>query len=124
MNNSEKIYLGIIGVLCYVLYFKASQKTACPSCKCEPAKPIYVPTFVPTNQPVVSPKILEEALIYTGPIKFRVPTPTPEDSSLEWIYFVKDNKYFKFKNWTTKSVPDEYIEVTLKEMIDAWNSVK
>lgn len=121
MNNSEKIYLGIIGVLCYVLYFKASQKTACPSCKCEPAKTIYVPTFVPTNQPVVSPKILEEALIYTGPIKFRYFDKQDLSEQNSWVYYVSNNKYFKYKD--TLNIQDS-VEISVKEMIDAWNSVK
>lgn len=123
MNNSEKIYLGIIGILCYVLYFKANKKTTCPSCKCEPSKTIFVPTFVSTSQAVVSPKILEEALIYTGPAKFEVPDKT--DSSKGFIYWVENSKYYKGNyernNPSYQIIP---IEVNVKEIVDAWNSVK
>lgn len=123
MNNSEKIYLGIIGVLCYLLYFKASQKTACPSCKCEPTKTIYVPTVVPTPQTVVNPKILEEALIYTGPSKFEVPDKT--DNSKGVIYWVENSKYYK-GNYERNNPSYQIVktEVTIKEIVDAWNSVK
>lgn len=118
MNDTEKIYLGIIGVLCYVLYFKTSKK--CPPCKCEPSKTVYVPTFVPTNQPV-SPKILEEALIYTGPLKFRFVDKQDITSDNSWIYYVDNGKYFKYKDSLT--IQDS-VEITIKQMIDAWNLVK
>ena len=122
MNNSEKIYLGIIGVLCYVLYFKASQKTACPSCKCEPTKTIYVPTYIKQPEIIAPVKpILETALIYTGPLKFRFVDKQDITSDNSWIYYVDNGKYFKYKD--SLSIQDS-VEITIKQMIDAWNSVK
>lgn len=120
MNNSEKIYLGIIGILCYVLYFKANKKTTCPSCNCEPTRTVYLPTYI--SQPtVVKSEILEQALVYTGPLKFRFEDKQDSSSDNSWIYYVDNGKYFKYKD--SLSIQDS-IEITIKQMIDAWNLVK
>lgn len=133
MNNSEKIYLGIIGVLCYVLYFKASQKTACPSCKCEPSKTIYMPAYIPSNSsnvilpppPPPPPKedILYTALVYTGPSKFQIPDRS--NSNIGIVYFVENTKYYKVP-YTSGGLTDMSLktEISTQEIIDAWNSTK
>lgn len=132
MKNNEKIILAVTAVLTYILYFKYKEKSKCPKCpECPSEQPtiialpsINLPTPAPIPSVTTTPLDLEQALIYTGPEKFRVPAPEKGDLSVEWIYFVRDGKFFKFKMWSTKSVPDDYIEISKKEIIDAWNSVK
>lgn len=119
MNNNEKIYLGIIGVLLYVLYFKTKSKPNCAPCKCEPSKTIYVPTYIPP--PIIKTDILEQALVYTGPSKFRYIDKQDLSGQNTWIYYVENEKYFKYKDSLT--IQDS-IEITIKEIIDAWNLTK
>lgn len=122
MNDTEKIYLGIIGVLCYVFYFKANKKTTCPSCNCEPTKTVYLPAYIP--QPtVVKSEILETALIYTGPSKFEFKSAT--DVNKYFLYYFDGTKYFKSEyDSTNPNASVNPIEITIKEMIDTWNSIK
>lgn len=125
MKNSEKIYLALIAVLSYVLYFKTKDCKKCPEVVCDSSKTIYVPTYIPSapsQSSVPPPKedVLQTALIYTGPEKFEIRDKI--DTTKVYLYFVKDSKYFKRVYHSANSFTDT--EITVQQMIDAWNSTK
>jgi hypothetical protein len=131
MNNSEKIYLALIGILSYVLYFKSKECKKCPEVVCEPSKTIYMPAYIPSNSsnvilpPPPPPKedILYTALVYTGPSKFQIPDRS--NSNIGIVYFVENTKYYKVP-YTSGGLTDMSLktEISTQEIIDAWNSTK
>jgi hypothetical protein len=126
MTDKEKILLGVTAILAYLLYRKSKEKHVCPSCSCPSQPTVYFPPIIQPIQPapIKDPSnILQEAVVYNGPAKFIVPNKT--DANKGFTYFVNDSKYFKME-YITGDLSGQFspIEVSVSEMISAWNSVK
>ena len=130
MKNSEKVILAIGALVIYILYFRYKKQNSCPECPVCPKQPIVRPmanlnVSIPVqSSPIVNnPLELEEVLIYTGPDKFEMKSKT--DVNISYLYFVKDGKYYKSEyNKINATEPSKTSEITIKEIVDAWNSVK
>lgn len=130
MQHKEKIYVSIIVVLSIILFLKSKKKpqqsVSCPVCPSATTSyvPIYVPSAVTnvTPSPVLNNPVLAEALVYNGPVKFKVPQPKATDER-GILYYQEGDKFFKISY-----VPETYIstftpqEISKQEMINAWKS--
>lgn len=134
MTNNEKIYVTTIVVLSIIIFYLKNKKAPQKECICPSKESNYVPVYVPS--PVVAPvstptvsntvsnnPILQEALVYTGPLKFKIPEQNATDER-GILYYQENNKFYKIRY-----VPETYIstftpqEITKQEMITAWKSI-